>query len=104
MDTQSKPLVYDVVDGLLRKGETVRVSLQAYHAPRAEGALLRMEPLDELRDIRGTLGKGVRLHYDSIVLETTPPPLEFRLEELEHHSSLKKIDVGWLLTVNHAPK
>ena len=103
MDTQPKPLVYDVLEGLIRKGETIRVNLQAFHA-RAEGALMKMEPIDELRDIRGTLGKGVRLHYDSIVLETTPPPLEFRLEELEHHSSLKKVDVGWLLTVNHKPK
>lgn len=101
MDT--KPLVYDILEGLARKGETIRVSLQT-GSHRAEGTLVKMVSLGELRDIRGALGKGVRLHYDSISLETTPPALEFQMEELENHSNLKKIDVGWLLTVNHKPK
>jgi hypothetical protein len=96
-----KPLVYDILEGLIRKGETVRVNLQTFHGPRAEGTLMKMVPLEELRDIRGILGKGIRIHYDSITAETTPHPLEYRLEELENHSSLRKADLGWLLTINH---
>jgi hypothetical protein len=103
MSDVTKPLVYDILQGLLAKGTTVRVSLQT-GSHRAEGTLMKMVPLDELRDIRGKLSKGIRIHYDSIAEESTPQPLEFRINELENFSSLKKVDVGFLLTLNHEPK
>jgi len=102
MSDPSKPLVYDILESLVRKGETIRVSLQTFHGPRAEGTLMKLVPINELRDIRGTLSKGIQIHYDSIVEETTPHPLEFSLDELENHSGLRKAQFGWLLTINHA--
>lgn len=84
------PLVCEIVQGLLKKGETVRVELH-HGINHIEGTLVNLRQVDSY--------SIVAIDYET--LDNRPHgSYTVSFQELEQHSRLRQIDVGWQLTIH----
>lgn len=95
------PLIYEIVEGLLRKGETVLVDLHHRYFRHIGGVLTKLELIGTLSPPLDILGQMVLVHHDSFTSDITPTPVALSLSNLENNSNLQRVDVGWLLTISH---
>ena len=94
------PLIFNILQSLLRKNETVRVDLQ-HPGGRRSGILSAIEfyegsaPIPPRGQYRLTYEYNFDLHDRS----------DFTAEELEHHAFIKQSSpLIWELRINHAKK
>ncbi len=102
------PLIYEILQGLIRKGETVRVDLQSRWV-HGEGTLVSLDLSKRWakRSLFKTLTgydpkPTVRIHFNVLGGSIPNNIIEFELDELENHSHLSKAEFGWKLKVHQA--